>query len=178
MNPIIPRIFPVTALLATFASFSPLQAEVTLDPGAKDLQKIEVTDSMIGFRDTLRFYVFEKENAILRVQIGNQNTEFPITAKLFVFPKDTTAEGLAKWVNNQHSDGLYVDPAEPTATHEIPVTTYKVKSHELGKVEERPNGKSARYTVVFEFKDIPAFGEIKIKDFTDTANVLVKVQAG
>lgn len=178
MNPIIPRIFPVTALLATFASFSPLQAEVTLDPGAKDLQKIEVTDSMIGFRDTLRFYVFEKEKAVLRVQINNQNTEFPITAKLFVFPKDSTAEGLAKWVNNQHSDGLYVDPAEPTGTHEIPAAACKVKSHELGNDAEGPSGKFARYSVVFEMKDVPAFGEIKIKDFTDTANVLVKVQAG
>jgi TusA-related sulfurtransferase len=169
---------PFTALAVTFLCSCPLQAEVTLDAGAKDLKQVEVNRSMIGFRDTLKFYVFEKEKAVLRVQIGNENTQFPVSARLYVFAKDTTAEGLEKWVNNQHSDGLFVDAAEPKATHDIPAAACKAKAHKIGKNEETRNGEFASYVVTIEIKDVPAFGDIKIKDFTDTATVYVKIQVG
>ena len=170
----------VNALIAAVLISIPLQAEVALDAGAKDLKKINVTHSMMGFRDTLRFYVFEKEKAILRVQIDNKNTQFPVSGKLYVFAEDTTAEGLDKWINNQHSDGLFPDVPEPKATHEIPAASCKTKSSKPGKEAEGggPAGKSMIYSVVFEIKEVPALGDIKIKDFTDTANVHVAIKEG
>ena len=157
---------------------SPLQAEVTLDPGAKEVKKIEVTQSMIGYRDTLRFYVFAGEKAVLVTKIGNANTEFPVSANLYVFPADTTAEGLDKWINNQHSDGLFPEVPEPVAVHKIPAASCSVKSHErIGEVDTH-DAKFNRYSVTFEIKDVPAIGDIKIEDFTDTASVHVKVEAG
>ncbi len=129
------------------------------------MKKIEVSSSMMGFRDTLKFYVFKEEKAVLRVQIDNKNTKFPVSAKLYVFADDTTAEGLAKWVNNQHSDGLFVDAAVPKATHEIPAASCKAKAHELDKVVEGGgprSGKFSRYKVTIEIKDVPAIGDIKI----------------
>lgn len=170
----------LTTLLAAVLFSVPLQAEMTLDAGAKDLKKIEVTHSMIGFRNTLRFYVFEKEKAVLQVQIDNKNTQFQVSAKLYVFPENTTADGLDKWINNQHSCGLFPEVPEPKATHQVPAASCKTKSNKAGEEVEGggPAGKSTRYSVVFEIKDVPAFGDIKIKDFSDTANVHVGIKKG
>lgn len=160
--------------MAAMVSASSLSAEVALDAGAKDLKKIEVTSSMIGFRDTLRFYVFEEAKAVLKVRIDNKDLKFPVSAQLYVFADDIDAEGLAKWVNNQHSDGLFADAPEAKATHEIPAASCAAKSHELVKAVQEPFGKFDRYSVTFGIKDVPALGGFKLKDFTDQATVLVK----
>lgn len=164
----------VSALAVTLCISSPLQAEVALDASAKDLPKTEVTHSMIGVRDTLRFYIFEEEKAVLVVRIDNKDTTFSVSAKLYAFAKETTAEGLSKWVNNQHSDGLYPEFPEPEAVHEIPAASSTVKNQEVvGQVEES-FGKFTRYSVTFEIKDVPAMGDLGLKDFTDKATVYVK----
>ncbi len=165
----------MTALMAVVVCSSTLLADVALDAGAKDLKKIEVTSSMIGFRDTLRFYVFEEAKAVLRVQIDNKDVKFPVSAKLYIFPGDTTSEGLDKWINNQHSDGLFIDAPEPKSTHEIPAASCTAKSHELVKAVEESFGKFNNYSVTFGIKDVPALGGFKLKDFTDKATVLVKI---
>ncbi len=60
-----------------------------------------------------------------------------------------------------------------------PAASCKAKAHELDKVVEGGgprSGKFSRYKVTIEIKDVPAIGDIKIKDFTDTATVYVKIQ--
>lgn len=175
MNTSKPHSHRFFALLAAFACCSLLYGEVTLDTGAKGVEKAQVTDSMIGFRDTLLFYAFGEEKAVLVVRIGNKDTSFPVSGKLHLFPEGTNAGGLAKWINNQHSDGLFPDVPEPKASHEIPAASCKAKAHEVVKQDEAPNGKFARYSVTFEIKDVPEFGDVKLKDFTDKATVNVKV---
>lgn len=178
MNPTKRRHYPLFALFAAFACSAPMHAEVALDAGAKEMKKTQVTDSMMGLRDTLLFYVFGKQKAVLVVRIDNKDTNFAISGKLYVFADGTDAEALAKWVNNQHSDGLFVDAPEPKATHEIPAASCKVKGHEVAEQVEAPNGKFSAYTVTFEIKDVPPIGELKVKDFTDKARVNVKVVEG
>jgi len=50
-----------------------------LDVTGDGVKKIEVTSSMMGYRETLRFCVFEEEKAVLRIRIDNKNTRFPRT---------------------------------------------------------------------------------------------------
>lgn len=168
----------LTVLMAAVFCSGPLLADVPLDAGAKDLKKIEVTRSMEGFRDTLRFYVFNDAKVVLRVQIDNKDLKFPVSAKLYIFADDTPAEGIEKWINNQHSDGLFVDAAEPKATHEIPAASCTTKSHEFVKAVEEHFGKFNNYTVTFGIKDVPTLGGFKLKDFTDKASVNLKVVDG
>lgn len=172
------RLLPLIALVAGLAFTAPLHAEVNLDTKANGIEKTQVTQSMLGFRDTLTFYTFPKDMAILVVRIGNKDTSFPVSGKLYLFPDGTNAEGMANWINNQHSDGLFPDVPEPKETHEIPAASCTAKAHELIKLEEAPNGKFASYSVTFEIKDVPALGGVKLKDFTDKASVNVKVVEG
>jgi len=39
-----------------------------------------------------------------------------MTATVYIFDDSVTEDGLKKWLNNQHSDGLFVDVPEPTST--------------------------------------------------------------
>lgn len=162
-------------MLAASVFTTPLQAELALDARAKEVEKIQITDSMMGVRDTLLFYVFGKDHAVLVVRIDNKDTKFSSSGKLYVFAEGTDAEALGKWVNNQHSDGLHPDVPEPKATHEIPAASLAVKSHEVAEQVDAHNGKFSRYNVTFEVKDVPPVGEIKVVDFTDKATVNVKV---
>jgi hypothetical protein len=55
--------------------------------GANGVQKMEVTSSMIGFHETLRFYPFEKEKAVL--VIGDLKLkDFTDKATVYVPSKD------------------------------------------------------------------------------------------
>lgn len=168
----------ITSLLSALLCTACLSAEAILDPAGDGAKKTEVTDSMIGFRDTLRFYEFAEEKAILLVRIDNRDTNFTTTAKLYLFEDGTTAESMAKWVNNQHSDGLFADAPDPKASHGIPPASCKVKAHAIAEQADAPNGKFTRYTVTFEIKDVPLLGGLSIKGFTDTATVNVKVVEG
>lgn len=168
----------ISSLLSALLCTSCLSAEVILDTAKENVKKTQVTDSMNGFRDTLRFYEFVGEKAILLVRLDNKDTKFAVSAKLYLFDDATTADAMEKWVNNQHSDGLFVDAAEPKASHDIPVASCKAMAHEITEQAEAPNGKFTRYTVTFELKDVPQLGGFKVKNFTDKATVNVKVVEG
>lgn len=174
------KIFSHSILATLLLGVAPLHsAETTIDAKAATTEKKHVTQSMMGYRSTLLFYTFAAEKAILVVHIDNKSNKFPMTGQLHVFGKDTTAEGLHRWINNQHSDGLYPEVPEPAATHAIPVESFSVVSNKIAEVIDAENvpapGKFNRYEVEFKIQNVPAFGEIKIKDFTDTANVFVKI---
>lgn len=87
--------------------------------------------------------------------------------------KPLDAEGLAKWINNQHSDGLFPEVPEPEATHQIPAASLKTESHEAIEQVKQHSGDFTRYSVAFGIKNVPAFGDLKLKDFTDKASVFV-----
>jgi hypothetical protein len=151
-------------------------AETTLNAKAEGVKKEQVLDSMMGYRDTLLFYTFAAEKAVLVVNIGNKSDKFPMTAKLHIFAKEATAEGLSNWINNQHSDGLFPEVPKPTATHEFPATSCVVVTNKIIEAKKAAhNGTFNHYSVDFKIENVPAFGVIKIKDFTDTASVNVKI---
>jgi hypothetical protein len=150
-------------------------AETMIDPKAKTTTKQQVIDSMTGYRDTLLFYTFAAEKAVLVVRIDNKSEKFPMTGKLYVFAKETTSEGFEKWINNQHSDGLFPDVPQPVATHDIPAASFSLISQKMVEaIKNETFGSFKRYDVEFKIQNVPAIGEIKIKDFTDTAGVYIK----
>ncbi len=171
------KILSHAVLTTLLLGVAPLHAaETTIDPKAQSTVKGQVTQSMIGYRDTLLFYTFAAEKAVLVVSIDNKSEKFPMTGKLYVFAKETTAEGFEKWINNQHSDGLFPDVPEPVATHDIPVASFSLISQKMVEaIKNETFGSFKRYDVEFKVEKVPAFGEIKIKDFTDTASVHIKI---
>ena len=165
-------------LLATFVSVAftengPLSGQI-LDARGKQVQKLEVSSSLGGFRNTLIFYTFKDQKAVLKVVIDNKSKKFPVSATLYTFAENVTDDGLKKWLNNQHSDGLFVDVPKPTATHKIPAGSCKTLSHKFIDQAKSRLGKYDNYSVAFQISRVAKTGTFRVKDFTDKATVHLK----
>ena len=148
------------------------------EPGLafKDAKKEQVRHSMIGPRDTLIFYTFAEKAAVLVLRIDNTAAALPVSATVHLFAPGTTAEALAKWVNNRHSDGLFIDPPEPTASIKLPDGTAAVTAREPVGQEKQPDGEDvfADYRVKLTVKEHREPGKFHLPAFADEANVFVK----
>jgi hypothetical protein len=136
--------------------------------------RLEVRHSQIGYRSTLLFYTFAEQQTVLRLQFGNQDKTFPVTGVVYVFDKTVTAEGIKKWLNNQHSDGLFPDVPQPNATIKIPAKVCTVTSNKLLDNTKQRFGEFANYAVTFEVKDYTDKTTIKLKGFKGETKVHVK----
>ncbi|MEE2990447.1 MAG: hypothetical protein VX715_07520 [Planctomycetota bacterium] len=145
-----------------------------LDARGTQVQKLEVSSSLGGFRNTLIFYTFQDQKAVLKIVIDNKSTKFPVAATLYTFAENVTEEGLKKWLNNQHSDGLFVDVPEPTANHKIAAGSCKTLSHKFIDQAKSPFGKYDNYSVAFQIRRVAKTGKFRVKDFTDKATVHLK----
>jgi hypothetical protein len=163
------------AILFLVALAGPLQAERTLD--RKVAEKLEVRHSMLGYRNTVVFYTFKDQQAILEVSVGNKDETFPVVGKIHLFDKAVSEEGLKKWINNQHSDALFPDIPNPIFTSEIPKGGCKVIAHKETGKSGNPGPRKE------DFKDYEvslSIGEhhqdkrFKLSAFTDTARVHVE----
>jgi len=165
----------IAVLMLTLVS-GPLYAERMLE--GKKAEKLEVRHSMLGFRNTLLFYKFKNQRAILVLSIGNNDETFPVTGKIHLFDDTTTEEDLEKWINNQHSDGLFAEVPEPVFTGELPKGSCKVTSHTQTDTSKSrsPTGSATfkNYEVKLAIKEHAVQQKFKLSAFTDTAQVHVK----
>ena len=137
---------------------------------------------MLGFRNTLLFYTFKDQQAILTLSIGNTDETFPVKGKIHFFDDATTEEDLKQWINNQHSDGLFPEVPTPTFTGELPEGSCRVTSHKQTGTSENPSpispARFKNYEVKLSVKEHAIDKKVKLSAFTDTALVHVKSEAG
>jgi hypothetical protein len=139
-------------------------------------EKIEIRHSMIGFRNTLLFYTFKDQQAVLVLSIGNKDDTFPVTGKIHLFDEAATGESLKKWINNQHSDGLFADAPTPVFTEDLPKGVCKVTSQKQTGMSKSPTGPIMfkNYEVKFSVKPHTIGKKCKLSEFTGTAQVHVE----
>ena len=131
---------------------------------------------MVGPRDTLVFFKFIDQKAVLVVNIDNKTKKFAVTATVYLFALDVTEKGMAKWINNQHSDGLYPDVPEPIAIQKIDPKNCSMISHE--RVDSPKDGFKGydRYTVKYGIAAVKKKGVFELKAFTAEARVSLKTR--
>ena len=165
----------LTALLVFAFVSAPLYADRLLD--GEKAEKLEIRHSMLGFRNTLIFYSFNEQRAILVLSINNQDETFPITAKVQLFDKSTTKEELNKWINNQHSDGLFPDIPEPVFTGELPKGCCRVTSYKQTGTSKNPGPQTGLFKDFEVDLSVAAHNieeTFKLSAFTDTAQVHIE----
>ena len=174
MNPIVRR----TLTLAT-ACMSLLSARA--DAGERNLDvanatRLVIRHTMIGMRSTLMFYTFAEQKAVLRIEIGNRDTRFPVTAQIHLFAEDTTKEGIERWINNQHSDGLYPEVPEPVFTQVLPADQCRVTGHRIIGTEKNVLGEDLfeDHEVRLEMNAYQLAGRVTLAAFAETTRVFVK----
>jgi len=145
-----------------------------LNPHEKSVKKTEVRHSMMGPRDTVIFYAFEKQHAVLVVNLKHQVNQFVVTAKVHVFADDVTGKALGKWVNNQHSDGLFADAPSPTASYSIPEKSCEVVGSKLVERIKAHQGEYDDYSVQFKIGEVAEKDVFVLKAVAETSKVFVK----
>ena len=148
-----------------------------LNVADKSVKKTEVRHSMIGARDTVIFYQFEKQHAVLVVNLKHQAdhaNQFSVTAKVHVFADGVTGKALGKWVNNQHSDGLHPDVPRPAASYPIPKKSCEVVASKLiGRIKAH-NGEYDDYSVQFKIGEVAEKDVFVLKAVAETSKGFVK----
>ena len=139
-------------------------------------QKQEVRHSMLGYRSTLVFYTFTDQRAVLVLTIGNKDESFPISGKVQLFDKGTSEDGIKKWINNQHSDALFIDAAQPRSAHPLPKGFCTITARKQTGSSKNPGPGGGSYKD-FELSLSISAQELgqgtRIPAFTDTARVHV-----
>jgi hypothetical protein len=142
----------------------------------KEARKTQVRHSMIGMRDTLMFYTFAVQKAVLVLRIDNTNITMPVSGMVYLFDSKTSEEDLGKWVNNQHSDGLFADAPEPTSTFNLPEGTGTVTERKHVGQQKQPIGNDMfdDYKVKLSVKEHRVEGKFRLAAFADEAHVYMK----
>lgn len=156
---------------------APAAAERPLD--LKGAKKETIRHSMIGITSTRVFYTLPEQKAVVVVHIDNATAAFPTTGTVVLFASDVTEEGISKWINNQHSCGLFVDPAEPVFTGKLPEDALTIIAREpVGPAENRPDQPPHMdFKVKVAVKAHQETGKYKLAAFEDEVGVFLKVEA-
>lgn len=135
-----------------------------------------VRHSMIGIRDTVIFYTLAAQKAVLVLGIDNGSAAFTASGTVFLFASETTEEGLGKWVNNQHSDGLFEDAPVPVLSLKLPDGSCTVTDRKLVGEEKNPTNDEvfSDYLVKVSVKEHRVEGKFRLAAFEDKANVYLK----
>jgi len=160
-------------------AFADEPAAAERELAVKGAKKEQVRHSMMGIRDTLVFYTFAEQQAVLVLKIDNSNAGLPVSGTVYLFDPKTTEDGLAKWINNQHSDGLFPEVPEPTLVSKLPAGTFSITERELVGKEKQPNGHDVFSDLKLRIsaKEHREEGKFRMPPFVDDANVYVKAEA-
>lgn len=142
-------------------------------------QKQQVMHSMIGFTPTRIFYKIPGQAAVVTVSFTSKGPDSGASVTVNLFAIDTSEEDIGKWINNQHSDALFIDPAEPILTETLPEGTAVVgEMNRVGK-ESNPGPHGGEYfknDLGFSIKEFKhPEGKFILKRFKDNATVYEKV---
>lgn len=146
-------------------------------------KKQEIRYGQMGPRDTIVFYTFGDQDAVLQLNIKHAEGKFSVSGKMQLFKEGTGADGMGKWINNQHSCGLFPDVPKPT-TVALPAEACMVMESKLvgvkagggGRVELDPAQapKFEDYALKIQVSELKMEG-FRLKSFTTDTGAFVKL---
>ena len=115
----------------TLAVQSSVERELVVSENSTITKTITQCFCTTQYTNTLKFYHFEEHNAVLVIEFDNQTRAFNTAMSLALFDASENEETIGKWINNQHSDGLFVDAAIPSETHKLSPDSVTITSRSL-----------------------------------------------
>lgn len=165
-----------TATLFALAPVKPEKKQDGIDVKSKEVKRFVANQSQIGYVSTRVFYTIADQNLVVVIHLDNSKKDFPIKGKVYHFAKEVKAEGLAKWLNNQHSDGLYADAPDASATEDLPADCGKVLASKSSGKKDGGIGVYEQFDVKFKITGSKLKSGTKLLDFEDNASVYVPVK--
>ena len=167
-------------LLAALALIPVASAENALrELDVAAAKKTEARYNQIGPRDTLLFYAFEDKAAVLALMVKREGGKFTMSGAVHLFAEGTTGEQLAKWINNQHSCGIFPDVPKPVATEALPAAACVVTGSQRkqgGEPVTSPDGEPYEdHVIQFKVTGAQVDGRFKLKPFESVTGSFVKI---
>ncbi len=158
-------------------------------PGSKVQRELDVSDKNVVVLDvdryfsryrygsTLKIYNLKNENTVITMHISNESTDFDTTAVVNIFEESVTDEAIERWINNQHSDGLYPDVPEPIGVYTLPdenltVISYNFVDHSAEKFGDEYDN----YFVEISVDNFSEEGIYNLKSFVAETNVHIRTK--
>lgn len=174
MNTAIQRLIFTTALFLPLVPGNAGASERKLE--FANATRLEMRHSVAGIRDTLLFYTYADQKAVLQLQIDNKDTTFPVSGHIHLFSSETTKEDIEKWINNQHSDGLHLEVPTPVLSQPLPAGQCTVTASKTLETVKNPTTDDLfqDYEVTLLMKVYQIEGKVQLASFTDKVRVYVK----
>jgi len=113
--------------------------DISADAGVTK-QVVDRYFSPYRYGPTQIFYTLPHDAAMVRVQFPADSAGFTFTVTVYLFEDGTTADRIAQFVNNLHSDALYPDPPLPTSQTMIPASALTIIGSDLTGHTAGPQG--------------------------------------
>lgn len=138
--------------VAPAAGAAERRVAITADTKATEVSRYF---SGLAHGPTKKFYIVPESNAV--VVVATVDGKADATATIHLFPAATTAEGVAKWINNQYSDAIYPDVPMPLRSVPVPADHFHTKvgpplDHERGEEGDEYDRVRVDFTID-DFKD-------------------------
>lgn len=180
------RSIPIAILAATM---SPISADEShgeaAPPAAAASRPLKIDGAEIkqvrhylhGLGDTQIFIQIPEQHAVVKIFLPQSNREFPATGQVILFAPGTHAEGIAGWINNQHSCGLFPDVPKPIFTGQLPdgsvTVVEKEKTGEAVGPMDQATYEDYKVKVAVKAHAVP--GKYTLEAFELESNVYLKV---
>lgn len=149
-----------------------------LDTAKSSVERLVVTSyfSLDRYGATQVFYFFKNEKAILHLTMANTSMDFNLLASVLVFDEAEKLEDIEKWINNQHSDGIYADPAVPLLSYPLSAEQAQVVASSFVEAQSGYNGDEYEHYKVEVFFDNVLSEYFYLNSFNTTLPVFVKTK--
>lgn len=126
------------------------------------------------YRSTMQIYHYTDQNSVLIIVFDNQSTEFEPSIELHLFDDTANAESISMWINNQHSDGLFINPPKPAVS--VPISKDNISITSKSLREKQPGlPEFASYRLEFTIDNYFEAGIVHLNGFSGATTVFSPV---
>lgn len=147
-------------LLFVFAWWATASIAITAERRVAITAETKATEvnryfSLLAHGPTKKFYVVPNSKAVVVVATRDGKADASMTIHLF--SSEATADGIAKWINNQYSDAIYSDVPMPMRSVAVPADRFHATvgpplDHEVGEQGDEYDRVRVEFTID-AFKD-------------------------
>lgn len=130
------------------------------------------------YRSTLLIYHFVDQKSVMMIEFDNAIASFPSTADVYLFDEAASHESIRQWINNQHSDGLFITTAEPSQTVRLDDSAVTITSSAFVETLTGFAGDEyEKHQIEFTVGNWLAADAFFINGFSDSTEVYFQTQA-
>jgi len=99
----------------------------TLDVSASSVDTFEVSsyESLHQYGPTQKFFHLKEQNSVIHIETSYDSSfETSVTVNIF---ENNSKTDVDKWINNQHSDGIYADAPKPIEVFTLSKNQFSLK---------------------------------------------------